>query len=250
MILIIGETCNDVFIYGTVNRISPEAPIPIIEPKYTIHNQGMAANVANNIISLGTTVTLVTNSETISKTRYVDDSYNYILLRVDDTDEISILDLSTLPTQNFDAVIISDYNKGFLTPYHIQQICEKYKCPIFLDTKKNLGEWVNQISYIKINHSEYEKNKEYLSKNRDVLSKTIITKGKYGCEFDGISYPTKEVEVKDVVGAGDTFLAGLVFKFIETNSIEKAIEFANKCSTNVVQKRGVAVINPNELENE
>ena len=60
--------------------------------------------------------------------------------------------------------------------------------------------------------------------------------------YQGTSYPTKEVPVKDVSGAGDTFLAGLVFEYVKSYNIKKAIHFAQKCTTIVVQKTGVATI--------
>ena len=55
-------------------------------------------------------------------------------------------------------------------------------------------------------------------------------------------FPVKEVSVRDVSGAGDTFLAGLVVKYIETNDIRKSIKFAQECATVVVQKHGVATL--------
>lgn len=244
-ILVIGETCDDIFIYGEVSRLNPEAPVPIIKPTYQTTNKGMAENVANNLESLGVGVDLICNQETIKKIRYVDDSYNYILLRIDEEEPINKIDLYKLPDEDYDAVVIGDYNKGFLQPSDIQYICKKYTCPIFLDTKKELGDWADCLDYIKINNSEYQRNKKII--DTKLISKTIITRGSKGCNFNGQNFPTKEVEVKDVVGAGDTFLAGLVFKYIETNSIEESIEFANLCSTQVVQKRGVGIVDKNEL---
>jgi bifunctional ADP-heptose synthase (sugar kinase/adenylyltransferase) len=244
-ILVIGETCDDIFIYGEVNRLNPEAPVPIITPKYQVTNKGMAENVYRNLESLGATVDLVCNSDNIKKIRYVDDSYNYILLRIDIGDDVNRINLEDLPNDEYSAVVIGDYNKGFLETSDIIKICKKYTCPIFLDTKKELGSWVNGVDYIKINNSEYQRNKKLIDDT--LLSKTIVTRGKEGCNFNGNNYPTKSVEVKDVVGAGDTFLAGLVFKYIENNSIEESIEFANLCSTQVVQKRGVGIVDKNEL---
>ena len=55
-------------------------------------------------------------------------------------------------------------------------------------------------------------------------------------------YSTKEVPVRDVSGAGDTFIAGLVFSYIKCNNIDNAIDFAQDCTTIVVQKSGVATI--------
>lgn len=244
-VLVIGETCDDIFIYGEVSRLNPEAPVPIIKPRHQRINKGMAENVYNNLESLGMTVDLVCNSDEIKKIRYVDDSYNYILLRIDVGDGVKRINLDDLPSEQYSAVVIGDYHKGFLYPDDIIEISKKYDCPIFLDTKKDLGEWVDCVDYIKINNSEYQRNK-YLIDTK-LSSKTIVTRGREGCNFNGKNFPTQEVEVKDVVGAGDTFLAGLVFKYIETNSIEKSIEFANLCSTQVVQKRGVGIVNKDEL---
>jgi sugar/nucleoside kinase (ribokinase family) len=74
------------------------------------------------------------------------------------------------------------------------------------------------------------------------MNKTIVTKGNEGCLFQEKLYPTKDVPVKDISGAGDTFLAGLVSKYLKTVDIIKSIEFAQKCTTKVVQKHGVSTI--------
>ena len=66
--------------------------------------------------------------------------------------------------------------------------------------------------------------------------------GPAGASHKNTIYPVPVVEVKDLSGAGDTFLAGLSVKFIKTRDIEEAIKFANECSTKVVQKRGTSVI--------
>ena len=55
------------------------------------------------------------------------------------------------------------------------------------------------------------------------------------------------MDVKDTSGAGDTFLSGLVGNYLETYNIIEAIKFANKCATQVVQKKGTAKINKNEI---
>jgi len=88
---------------------------------------------------------------------------------------------------------------------------------------------------------EYKENKEFFAGN-DILKKTIVTKGNKGCLFQDKIYPTDDVQVKDISGAGDTFLAGLVVEYIKTNDIVKSILFAQECTTKVVQKHGVSVI--------
>jgi sugar/nucleoside kinase (ribokinase family) len=60
--------------------------------------------------------------------------------------------------------------------------------------------------------------------------------------FQGNNYPTQEVSVKDVSGAGDTFLSGLVVEYVRSKNIELAIDFAQQCTTIVVQKSGVSTI--------
>ena len=51
-ILVIGDSCTDIFIYGSCQRLNPEAPIPIFEPSKTITNDGMAGNVVRNFKSV------------------------------------------------------------------------------------------------------------------------------------------------------------------------------------------------------
>ena len=70
----------------------------------------------------------------------------------------------------------------------------------------------------------------------------IVTIGSKGCKYRDEIFPVQGVSVKDVSGAGDTFLAALVLSYLKNNDIKSAITFANECATKVVQKRGVAVI--------
>ena len=102
-----------------------------------------------------------------------------------------------------------------------------------------MGPWCNNIDFIKINHYEYGKTKEYVTRN--IENKLIVTLGQEGSRYREKIFPVKKVEIKDVTGAGDTFLAGLAVEYVKTKDIEKAIIFANQCSTKVVQKRGVSI---------
>ena len=122
-ILIIGELCTDVYVYGDVNRLSPEAPIPVINPVRYVRNSGMAGNVYQNIISLVDNSEVIhwSQSEDITKTRYVHEKSNQMLLRVDEGElnpvsPLTFLSDDMLQTiRNSDLIIISDYNKGYLT---------------------------------------------------------------------------------------------------------------------------------------
>jgi D-beta-D-heptose 7-phosphate kinase/D-beta-D-heptose 1-phosphate adenosyltransferase len=241
-ILVIGDSCVDIFRYGKVERIAPEAPIPIIIPERETSNPGMAGNVVKNIEALGHEVDFITNKQEIRKIRYVCSKYNHLLLRVDENDTCEKIDIVPFKTGIFDAVVISDYCKGFLTEEDIEIISKSFDCPIFLDTKKILGDWAHNIDFIKINYHEYERNKEILKNDPILNSKTIVTRGKYGCDYQGKNYPTIDVPVKDVSGAGDTFLSGLVVEYSRSKDINLAIQFAQECTTIVIQKSGVSTI--------
>ena len=242
MILVIGDSCRDVFVYGDCKRICPEAPVPVFNPCYTTKNPGMASNVSRNLESLGSEVELITNTGQMNKTRFVEKNSNQMLVRVDDIDKVESLqlkDIEQLPWDKYKAVVISDYNKGFLSKEIIRFIATKHPLT-FLDTKKLLGDWAENISFIKINSEEYKKTKHALSWSMD--QNLIVTLGGEGCRYQAIVYPTKKCDVQDLSGAGDTFLAGLAHKYCETKDITEAIPFANEVASKVVQKPGVATI--------
>ena len=252
-ILIVGDSCKDIFVYGEIKRLSPEAPVPVFNPVRQKENDGMAKNVANNVEALEVTILTITNKNNIRKVRYVDKKSNQLVLRVDEHDYCDRINEETLiqiknneckPLMSnkttVDAIIISDYCKGFLQEEDIQYICENND-NVFVDTKKKLGDWAGSVDYLKINSLEYEQNKDFLQSN-DIINKTIITKGNEGCLFQGKIYPTEDVEVKDISGAGDTFLAGLAVEYVRTNDIIKAINFAQECTKIVVQKHGVSTV--------
>ncbi len=253
-VLIVGDSCKDVFIYGDIKRLTPEAPVPVFNPLREIQNYGMAKNVANNVEALGISIYTMTNPNSIKKVRYVDNKSNQMVLRVDEHDYCERIDMESLSSiQNnkyivwgsgetkVDAIIISDYCKGFLTESDIKWICDNNK-NVFVDTKKKLGEWINNVTYLKINSLEYENNEEFLNEYYGIMDKTIVTKGNEGCLFKNKMYPTEDVQVKDISGAGDTFLAGLVVEYLNSNDIEKAIKFAQDCTKIVVQKHGVSTV--------
>ena len=250
-ILVIGDSCSDIFIYGDIERICPEAPVPVFKPTHQTENGGMAKNVVANLKALGCQVDLISNLNDIKKVRYVDNRSNQLVLRVDEhdhcdrvtTEQLSeyIGNESPWEPALYDAVIISDYCKGFLTEQDIQEIC-KNCVNVFIDTKKQLGDWAVMADFIKINEFEHKKNFEILPNYPSLEDKLIVTRGKEGCQYMNKTYSVQEVPVKDVSGAGDTFLAGLVVEYCKTKDIVKSIKFAQECTTKVVQKHGVATI--------
>jgi len=242
-ILVIGDSCKDVHVYGKSERLCPDAPVPIFIPLFTKTNRGMAGNVYNNLMSLGMDCDLITNDKEITKTRFVEEKTNYIIVRVDSGEE-KIDRASNLEQINYgqyDAVVISDYDKGFLTTDDIKFIGRSHGLT-FIDTKKVLCDWVEAINYVKINEVERKRSEHYLEKN-PLLDKLITTVGSKGCEYQEIRYPVEKVEIKDLSGAGDSFLAALVYEFLRSKDINKSLVFANACATKVVQQKGVTLIN-------
>ena len=77
-----------------------------------------------------------------------------------------------------------------LSEEDIKQISKLYQSVIFLDTKKILGDWAHDIDFIKINYHEYNRNKEVLENDPILSNKTIVTRGKYGCDYQGKNYLT------------------------------------------------------------
>ena len=246
-ILVIGEKCIDKFIYGEVNRLSPEAPIPVFIPKKTITNDGMAANVVRNLKSFsGDDFYVIGHHQTnpIYKTRYVEEKSNYPFIRVDENEdnvEGIVLDETLLgAVNNSDAVIVSDYDKGFLSEKDIQTIAENSKFCVLDSKKKLVRETIEMFDYVKLNESEFSLN---YTEDSKLLEKIIITLGSKGAKHNGIYYFLDEPkETVDVSGAGDTFVAAFTKKYLETKNVDIAISFANKLSSKVVTKRGVSVV--------
>jgi len=247
-ILVIGDSCLDEYIYCTTSRFCPDAPVPILKPESFVSTLGMAGNVVDNLEALGIEVELISNANKIKKTRYVDSKTNHMFFRIDEGEDdvfpIAQKSLDNINWEDYSAVVISDYCKGFIDENTIKYISKQH--PItFLDTKKQIGSWVKNITFIKINDVEYRYSEKFIDNNyKDSL---IITRGSNGAEYKGNTYPVKKVDVKDTSGAGDTFLSGLVGNYLKTYNIVEAIKFANKCATQVVQKKGTAKINKNEI---
>ena len=239
-VLIIGESCLDEFVYCSAERLAPDLPIPILHVEETTTNPGMAMNVLRNMERYLPEVSIETNPNwrDVKKTRYVEIKSNYAFIRVDSKEVVSKYQHS-VDLSKFDIVVISDYNKGFLTNEDIQEITSSHP-QVFLDTKKILGAWAEKAAIIKINDYEFQRSAPHMTDS--IRSKTIHTLGALGCEYRGVVYPVRPVEVKDSSGAGDSFLAALVVKFCETQDLLKSIEFANLSAAKVVSERGVTTI--------
>lgn len=242
-ILVVGELCEDNFIYGECKRLCPEAPVPVLNPIQTIQNLGMSGNVVQNLRALDENCNIEHwyQSERVFKTRFVDIKTNHMFLRLDDGESLispmthSQERLSSI--NNFDIVVVSDYNKGFLDDEWLKYLGKFAKLSI-LDSKRKLTkEIVESFSFVKLNEKEANNNSDL----RDCQN-IIVTLGEKGAKYNNVIYESPNPrETIDVSGAGDTFTASFILEYFKTKNIEKSIIYANLKSSIVVSKRGVAL---------
>jgi D-beta-D-heptose 7-phosphate kinase/D-beta-D-heptose 1-phosphate adenosyltransferase len=249
-VLVVGDSCMDRFTYGVSERLCPDIPVPVFKPKRVVNGMGMAGNLYKNLEAFGVTCDLLTNVTKVSKNRFIDLKTNHTFLRVDENDVIPRVPNEWLKGYDhklYKAVVIADYGKGFLEEDDIQYLCENNE-NVFLDTKKTIGDFCSKAKFIKINEPEYLNISDDIDCNQWV-EKLIVTLGNRGCmlyrEQGFCNFEVERVEVYDVSGAGDTFHAALVHKYLETQDVDESIKYANICATQVVQKKGVAIIENN-----
>ena len=239
-VLLLGDSCEDEYIYGSCDRISPEAPVPVMKLGRVETKSGMASNVCLNLQAFSLDITFLTNTEKITKTRFIDEGSNYQILRVDNEERIKPLMIPVM-VDSFDAVVISDYDKGYLTTEKIFEIVESSSCPVFIDSKKSILPNKSNC-YIKINDKESSNlNQSY------PIDNLIITHGSKGCVYNNTLYPAEKVKVFDVVGVGDTFLSALVFGYLRYQDINKAIVLGNKAAAIAVQHTGTYVLSQTDI---
>ena len=240
-VLLIGDSCEDRYFYGDVKRLNPEAPVPILEYKRGVTSKGMVWNVRENLISFGVEVYTSTHPEQIIKTRFIDEKSNQQILRSDEEPEITPISFE-FPDEwksTYDALVISDYDKGFITQEKLFELSNWFQGPVFIDTKKTC---IPGNAFIKVNESEFKKITHFIPDNM------IITKGGEGTEYQGKLYPAEKVNVFDVVGAGDTFLAALTYGYLKYGRMEEAIPLANRAAAVAVSHRGTYVLTEEDVK--
>ena len=308
--LCIGDIMLDRFIYGSVERISPEAPVPIFKLKREKRMLGGAGNVVANMAALGCQVTFIgivgkdetgkklasllrksqahshllklENYPTIVKTRLIAGSNH--LLRADQEEILPIVE-ELLPKfekilvqaiKNVNVVVLSDYNKGLLTPITTQliiKVCKKYNKPVIVDPKGSDYSKYSGATMVKPNLKEFSEatgvkynpqEKNFIPKikenaqqlfNRFQIQNLLVTLSEYGMLFlpsdekeDCFQIPTEAREVFDVSGAGDTSLATIGACLGAGVPIKDAIKLANLASGIVVGKLGTATVSAEELK--
>jgi D-beta-D-heptose 7-phosphate kinase/D-beta-D-heptose 1-phosphate adenosyltransferase len=233
-ILVIGDVCIDEYRYGEIRRVNPESTAPLLNFENSEEKMGMAFNVAQNLKAFGAKVILSVSEEMSRKIRYIDRRTGECLLRVDHDVQAKPYLVGT--KYMFDAIVISDYDKGFVTDETIWKLRQKFAGPIYMDTKKqNLADFPG--IYIKINQREL-----YESTSLPEPDKLIVTYGAKGCGYKDTLYPARVIEVVDVCGAGDVFLAAMVYKHVETDNMGIALPFANEKAAISCQSVGAVCV--------
>jgi D-beta-D-heptose 7-phosphate kinase/D-beta-D-heptose 1-phosphate adenosyltransferase len=305
-ILIIGDIILDRYIFGKVSRISPEAPVPVVDVASESFLLGGAANVANNIIALGGKVTVagvvgkdragdvtreLLKASGISSDGIIEDSrpttvksrviaHNQQVVRFDREDrrklegkslEIFLKYIKGVLPQ-FDAVIISDYQKGVVTAALVKAVVKFAKQKrIFVAVDPKVGHFhlYKNVSIITPNLMEASQGsgieikdeKSLLRAGKALLfriscASVLITRGEEGMSLferdsaKGIKVthiPTVAVKVFDVTGAGDTVIAAFTLAHAAGASLRDSAIISNHAAGIVVGEVGTAVATPETL---
>lgn len=246
-IVVIGELCLDRYVYGVVERLSPEAPVPILKPIKIVENSGMAGNVVENLNALSDDIIVnhIHQDKDIVKTRYVESKSNHMFMRLDEGEMDKINQIVHLTNgqkkliKDSDITIISDYNKGLISEEVIKEI-GKLSNLCVMDSKKKLShEVIEFIDFTKLNEIEYHNNQNIVDTYPE---KFVVTLGSKGAKYlDTVYSSNKPQETIDVSGAGDTFISSFVLMYYKTKDIIKSINFANEVCSDVVSKKGVSL---------
>ena len=249
-VLVFGDIIIDKYIYGTSTRISPEAPVPVVTYTDEKTTMGGAALVFENLTSLGVDAELYDTLEDHSvKTRIICDGH-YITRIDEDKNADSNAVLQRIKESDFsvyDIVVLSDYNKGTLdNARQIIKHINKFNCKVIVDPKRYAHNYENAW-LVKPNHSEYTKF-EF-----DEWQGNIITTDaghSVRATIDDVEYtmPVESVEVSDVTGAGDCFLASFVYALTKGYTHKKCLELAVRGSTESVKHAGTYILKQEDVE--
>ena len=303
-VLVIGDFMIDHYIIGESNRMSPEAPVPVVVPKEEYSIPGGAGNVAMNLKLMGADVTCVgcigndiwgekllsilkNQGINTEKIEIIDDHPTTLKQRIySDGKQVARLDTekiinweidedTTYIAENYDVLILSDYNKGvlhnpnlFLTLIDVSQLSPDNRLEsIIVDPKKDDFSHYDGVNIITPNLDELQKaTKMKIDDNESILKACKKLIEEYGIEYivakkgdKGITIVGEDnfvkhikphtVENPDVTGAGDTVISALSIAYAKTNDIEFSAKFANAAAAIAVNKTGTASVTIDEINN-
>ena len=294
-ILVIGDLMVDNYIWCDCKRVSPEAPVLVMNATRHDKRLGGAANVYANLQSLGAQVfalSVIGDDEagrfleqnlnakllvqkgrvTSLKNRIVSQSQQVLRLDDESVEQIALEDelLGEFDTifKDYEAIVLSDYGKGVLTPKVCQHIIKKansLKIPVLIDPKgsdyakykgatlltPNKKEANEALKMPNLDGENLKIGIEKLKKDFD-LEYSIITLSEAGIAlFDESLHiaPVKAREVFDVTGAGDSVISVFAFCLALKVPILQACELANKAAAVVVSKMGSVSVSFDEIKN-
>lgn len=252
-ITVIGDYILDRYIYGKVNRISPESPIPVFEEIATENRHGGSGNVAENLRALGADVRhYYDNKHHSIKNRYVCD--HHIMFR-SDFEEYRINEDVDFDLDDIKYCILSDYNKGFL--HHSLEIikqCHAKGCIVIVDPKKHLKNYKG-ADYIKLNDKElskYTDGEDYQTiLEKYQIGALIVTQGSRGVFVYSRDFqehiPCEQHQVSDVTGAGDVFIAAMAFFLAKGKPLIQSVSKANTLASLSVTKFGTYTLKNEDI---
>lgn len=257
-ILVIGDLSIDLFKFVDCYKMSPEAPVLVGKVVKQIMNPGMAGNVVECLKTLApnSTILSIHQDKEILKERILDSKYNHHFIRLDSEDGVERINLdkynNIITNNKLDAVIISDYNKGFLFKDDIQYIlesCNKLDILTFMDTKKSAGEYASNCFCVKINEKEYFAAPEWNKHCRNLIVTLGADGAHYYNKFNDYSqnYGGYKVDVSSIIGCGDSFISALVLRFLDTGDFSNAIDFANQAAAISASKPNVYCVKQEDL---
>lgn len=302
-VAVLGDVMLDHYYWGSVTRVSPEAPVPVVDLSTETYHLGGAANVAANIQALGARASLFgvvgddaagdhlrglasedgleaegiissAGRPTTVKTRIIGNNQQLIRLDRETRKEVdaSVIAsvLSTLRSRAPKAIVLEDYDKGFLSVPMIEAVIElanELGIPVFVDPKKLVTEAYRGCFLFKPNRKEAaDMLGQALDTEDDILNAgqrllevvdcqyVLITLGSRGMMLferggEVRSVPTVAKKVADVSGAGDTAIATLATFAAAGASIREAAGLANIAAGVVVAEPGiVSITQPTLLE--
>lgn len=271
-IAVVGDMIHDRYIDGVIDRISPEAPVPILRITGTRENPGGAGNVVENLKGLGCQVSFFYDDKNvILKTRVMSGTHH--ILRMDDEDEPKLMHWDDIDInlgygiqhKKFDCVIMSDYGKGMLNrevTSNIIRLCNDNDIPTVVDTKYQHGIFFS-ATLIKSNKKEWDamikkratREEEWQWMKLGDISNLVITHGDHGMQYWGFdgnfelsgNVPGHQITICDTCGAGDTVTAVLGMMLALKAPIDQACELANIAASEVCRHPGVYAIKRSDL---
>ena len=301
-ILVIGDVMLDKFVSGSVDRMSPEAPIPVLSRTKEHVMPGGAANVARNLAGLGGRISLIgcigedaagkslmkalslvpqlgffpiitSDRPTTQKTRFLASGKQ--ILRVDDelTSHLTDAQASQMLIQadivleDAEALILSDYAKGCLSPFIISSLiaaAQKKNIPIITDPKSRDISVYAGSTVLTPNLAEFQAATGIISADHDIIADTatdiithhniehlLVTLSADGMilmdKTNNTHLPAYKCDVFDVSGAGDTVVAVIAAALATGRTATDAVTCANLAASIVVGKSGTATLCPGEF---